>query len=84
MWSEHTQISYMQMKKTYPVDMQTDDEWRENVRMSFKTPCKYAKEFENNCNPRLLSKPPQTSQEMGHGCTTDKLISTLLHIKIHI
>lgn len=20
----------MQMKKTYPVDMQTDDEWREN------------------------------------------------------
>lgn len=40
--------------------------------------------FKNNCNARLLTKLPQTSQEMGHSYTTDKLISTLLHKKIHI
>lgn len=40
--------------------------------------------FKNNCNARLLTKLPQTRQEMGHSYTTHKLISTLLHEKIHI
>lgn len=54
------------------------------MHVTFKNPCKYGEEFENNCNARLLTKPPQTRQEMGHSCTTDKLISTLLHKKKYI
>lgn len=78
MWSKDTQKSHMQVKK-HIARMQTDDEGRENMHVTFKNPCKYGKGFINTCT----CKPPQTHHEMGHSCATDKIISMLLHKNIH-
>lgn len=76
MWSKDTQKSYMQKKK-HIARMQMVDEGRENMQVTFKNPCKYGKGFINTC------KPPQTHHEMGHICTTDKIINMLLQKNVY-